>query len=95
MVDTFGLKMVGLKEAANATAEYAWRGLYYDEIFYNIRTGKVWLVHRVSVNRTSPSEYENQSVVKIANNTSKLSEQQLAVKIYRNLVKSGRIQRNV
>ena len=94
MIETFGLKMDGLAETAQSTGEYPWRGLDYDEIFYNIRTGKVWSIHRVSAIRTATTEYDNNpSVVKIANNTSKLSEQQLATKIYRGLLKAGRITR--
>lgn len=93
MVNTFGLKMSGLAEAARSTDEYPWCGLHYDEIFYNVRTGKVWTIHQIAINHAAQTEYDNPSIVKIANNTSRLSEQQLAVKIYRGLLKTGRIAR--
>lgn len=93
MVNTFGLKMDGLAEAARSTDEYPWCGLHYDEIFYNVRTGKVWTIHQIAINHAAQTEYDNPSIVKIANNTSRLSEQQLAVKIYRGLLKTGRIAR--
>jgi len=93
MVNTFGLKMAGLAEAARSTDEYPWCGLHYDEIFYNVRTGKVWTIHQIAINHAAQTEYDNPSIVKIANNTSRLSEQQLAVKIYRGLLKTGRITR--
>lgn len=89
--NTFGLKMVGLREAADSTEEYGWNGLKYNELFYNMRTGDVWTVRQVSVNHVAQTEYKNPSIVKIGNITSKLSEQQVAIKIYRGLLKTGRI----
>ena len=93
MINTFGLKMTGLSEAAKSTNEYPWCGLHYDELFYNIRTGKVWTVHQVSLNHASETEYDNPSIIKVGNCTSRLTEQQLAVKIYRGMQKAGRITR--
>lgn len=93
MVNTFGLKMDGLRTAAMSTDDYGWRGLHYNELFYNMRTGKVWTVHQVCVNHIACTEYNNPSIVKIGNLTDRLSEQQMAVKIYRGLLKSGRITR--
>lgn len=93
MINTFGLKMSGLQEAASSTDEYGWNGLQYKELFYNMRTGKVWTVHQISVNHVAHTEYDNPSVIKIGNITSRLSEQQLAIKIYRGLQRAGRITR--
>ena len=55
MVNTFGLKMDGLRTAAMSTDDYGWRGLHYNELFYNMRTGKVWTVHQVCVNHNRGS----------------------------------------
>lgn len=93
LTNTFGLKMKNLDKAAATTEEYPWMGLKYNELFYNIRTGEVWTVKQVSVNHVAQTEYDNPSIVKIGNLTSKLSEQQLAIKIYRNLLKTGRIKK--
>lgn len=93
LTNTFGLKMKNLDKAAETTEEYPWMGLKYNELFYNMRTGEVWTVKQVSVNHVAQTEYDNPSIVKIGNLTSKLSEQQLAIKIYRNLLKTGRIKK--
>lgn len=91
--NTFGLKMDGLTATAQTLEDYGWNGLQYNELFYNMRTGKVWTVHQVSLNHTLQTEYNNPSIVKIGNVTDKLTEQQLAIRVYRGLQKAGRITR--
>lgn len=93
MTNTYGLKMDGLSAAAMSTDNYGWNGLRYNELFYNIRTGKVWTVHQVSVNHVASTEYNNPSIVKIGNLTDQVSEQKIATKIYRGLIRAGRIER--
>ena len=91
--NTFGLKMTGLRDAADSTEDFGWNGLNYNELFYNMRTGKVWTVRQCSVRHTAETEYNNSSVIKIGNLTDRYSEQQLAIKVYRGMQKHGRITR--
>lgn len=94
VTNTFGLKMDGLAQAAAATEDYGWRGLRYNELFYNMRTGKVWLVKQTSLNQAACTTYDNPSIVKIGNLTDQYTEQKLAVRIYRGLIKQGRIRKS-
>jgi hypothetical protein len=93
VTNTFGLKMDGLGAVSQSLEEYGWNGLQYNELFYNVRTGKVWVIKQIAVNHTAETIYNNPSVIKIGNVTSKLSEQQLAIKVYRGMLKHGRITR--
>lgn len=91
--ETFGLRMTGLRDAADSTEDFGWNGLNYNELFYNMRTGKVWMVRQCCIGHTAETEYNNPAIVKIGNVTDKLSEQQLAIKVYRGIQKQGRITR--
>ena len=80
-VNTYGLKIVGLKEAVAEMPGSNWQGEYL-EVFYDTETGNVITHFQVSIGENSWTEYNNNpEIIKIGNYT-KRTAQELATDIH-------------
>lgn len=77
-VNTYGMKMVGLKKASGSTQNYGWNSGLYDEVFYDKATGEIWTVTQVSLGHNSWTEYHDPNVIKICNTESHMTMQEMA-----------------
>ena len=82
MLNTYGLKMNGIKKASQDTADWDTRSGGYEELFYNINSGNVWAVTQVSIGQNSWTEYDDPSIIKIMNSTKHMTMQEIADAIF-------------
>lgn len=78
-INTYGLKMTGLKAASSATKGL--RGYYsgnYVEIFYDRATGEVWGNYQANLGQNSWTQYNTPDVTKICNVSEPHTMQQIA-----------------
>lgn len=80
-VNTYGLKINGLKAASGETRNYSDRALY-DELFYDRATGEVWTVFQCSLGCNSWTVYHSPNVIKICNTARHMTMQEIADAIY-------------
>lgn len=78
MINTHGLKMIGLKKASGSTANYGAYSPAYDEIFYDTKTGEVWTVYQCSIGHNSWTVYDDPNVIKICNASCHMTMQEIA-----------------
>lgn len=83
MINTYGLKITGLKKASGNTVNWAPRSGGYTELFYDRSTGEVWTIDQVSLGENSWTVYHDPAVIKVCN-TSRHMTMQLIVDTIRN-----------
>lgn len=88
-INTYGLKMQGLKKASGETQNYGFYSGQYNEIFYDRSTGKVWSVYQYSLGQNSWTEYEDKAIIKICNASKHMTMQQIADSIRDRLAEIG------
>lgn len=79
MLNTYGLKMAGLKKVSSETKGL--RGYYsgeYCEVFYDISTGEVWSEYQYSLGQNTWTVYDNPDVIKVGNVSAPKTMQELA-----------------
>lgn len=79
MLNTYSMKMTGLKAASGDTKGLS--GYYsgeYVELFYDRSTGEVWTVYQCSLGQNWWTEYHDSEVIKIGNISSPKTMQELA-----------------
>lgn len=81
-VNTYGLKIIGLKNASGNTEDYSFSSGMYDEIFYNVETGEVWTVFHCSIGRNSWTEYHNPNIRRICFTDKHMTMQEIADAIH-------------
>lgn len=77
-LNTYGMKIKGLKKASGETRNYGDYSDRYDEVFYNMESGEVWTVYQVSLGGNSWTEYHDANIIKICNAYHHMTMQQLA-----------------
>lgn len=77
-LNTYGMKIKGLKKASGETRNYGDYSDRYDEVFYNRASGEVWTVYQVSLGGNSWTEYHDPDIIKICNAYRHMTMQQLA-----------------
>lgn len=77
-VNTYGLKMLNLKEASSNTGDYGYNSAMYDELFYNKATGEVWTVFQCSLGQNTWTEYHDSNIIKICNTDKHMTMQEIA-----------------
>lgn len=77
-LNTYGMKIKGLKKASGETRNYGDYSDRYDEVFYNMESGEVWTVYQVSLGGNSWTEYHDPNIIKICNAYHHMTMQQLA-----------------
>ncbi len=85
MVNTYGLKMENLEDAAQNTENYSFSAGLYSEVFYDYECGTVWTKTTMRDNWT---EYRDDCVHKVLGTTKKVGPQEIADAIYRDYVVS-------
>ena len=88
-VNTYGLKIIGLKKASGNTENYGAYSAYYDELFYDRSTGEVWTVYQCSLGQNSWTQYHDPNVIKICNTNRHLTMQEIADLIRDRLAEAG------
>lgn len=78
MINTHGLKMVGLRNAAGETHDINSGRGHYVQVSYDRATGSVITNHHVDIGRGSMTQYENPSIITICNASCKMTMQQIA-----------------
>ena len=76
-INTYGMKIMGLKKARGETRNYGDYSDCYDEVFYNRASGEVWTVYQVSLGGNSWTEYHDPDIIKICNAYHHMTMQQL------------------
>lgn len=85
-INKHGYKMKGLKAVAGETKELDGRGCgAYLELFYDRETGEVWTVFQWSLGQGSWTEYHDKSIIKITNICGKMTMQQIADRIAKDM----------
>ena len=77
-VDLHGRKIIGLKAASGKTDDYGYYSGYYNEVFYNRDTGKVWTIFQYSFGFNTWSEYHDPAIIKICNTAMHMTMQEIA-----------------
>lgn len=80
-VNTYGLKMTGIKTVAGESYNYGHSGEYL-ELFYDCATGEVWTVYQYSLGQNSWTVYHDPSIIKIGNISRKVTMQEVADMIF-------------
>lgn len=78
MLNTYGLKMIGLKKVSGQTYDYGYYSGEYVEIFYDTKTGEVWTKYQYSLGHNSWTQYHDPSIIKICNASGHLTMQAIA-----------------
>lgn len=81
-INTYGLKMTGLKKASGSTQDYGFYSGLYDEIFYDLSTGEVWTKFQCSLGYNTWTVYNDAAIVKVGNTCKHLTMQQIADMIH-------------
>lgn len=79
MLNTYNIKMTGLKKASSDTKGLS--GYYsgeYAELFFDRATGEAWTVYQYSLGQNSWTEYDKKDVVKVCNLSEPTTMQQIA-----------------
>lgn len=79
MLNTHGIKMTGIKAAAGATKGL--QGCYsgfYEELFFDLRTGEVWTKSQYSIGHNSWTDYHDDNVVKVCDLSDPTTMQEIA-----------------
>lgn len=78
MLNTYNLKMVGIKKASSETVDWTTRSGGHTEVFYNMETGEVWTVDQIG---NSWTQYRNSAIIKVADTTKHMTMQEIATHI--------------
>ncbi len=79
MLNTYDIKMTGLKKAAGDTKDLrGYCSSEYAELFFDRATGEVWTVYQYSLGQNSWTEYDKKDVVKVCNLSEPTTMQQIA-----------------
>lgn len=77
-LNTYGMKIKGLKKASGQTMDYGDSSGKYDEVFFDRSTGETWTVFQCSLGGNSWTEYRDSNVIKICNTSRHMTMQELA-----------------
>lgn len=77
-LNTYGMKMKGLKKVSGQTMNYGDYSGKYDEVFYDRATGETWTVFQYNLGGNSWTEYSDENVVKICDAYRHMTMQELA-----------------
>lgn len=77
-VNTYGIKMRGLKKASGCTDNYGPYSGSYVELFYDKSNGDVWGVFQHSLGQNSWTVYHSPDIVKVCNTYNHMTMQQIA-----------------
>ena len=77
-INTYGLKMVGLRKASGETKNYGPCSAEYHEIFYNREDGEVWTVYQYSLGRNDYTVYHDPAIVAICTTGQHMTMQEIA-----------------
>jgi hypothetical protein len=81
-INTYGLKIKGLRNACGNTVNWDARSGGYTEIFYDRSNGEVWTVDQISLGFNSWTEYHDPDVIKVCNTSRHMTMQEIADAIY-------------
>lgn len=77
-IDTHGLEMIGLAEAARSTENYGPYSGCYNQVLYNRSTGEVWTRFHESPGRNAWTAYDDPAIILIGNATRHYTQQAIA-----------------
>ena len=77
-INTYGLKITGIKKASGNTIDWNPRSGGYTEIFYDSKTGEVWTIDQVSLGHNSWTTYRDPAVIKVCDTDTHMTMQQIA-----------------
>lgn len=77
-VNTYGIKIKGLRKASGNTVNWAPRSGGYTEVFFDRDNGEVWTVDQVSLGQNSWTEYHDPAVIKLCNTSRHMTMQEIA-----------------
>lgn len=77
-INTYGIKMNGLKKASGYTENYGPYSGSYVELFYDKSNGDVWGIFQHSLGQNSWTVYHDPDVIKVCNTSSHMTMQQIA-----------------
>lgn len=80
-INTYGIKMKGLKKASGCTENYGPYSGSYVELFYNKNSGDIWGTFQHSLGQNSWTVYHDPDIIKICNTSSHMTMQQIADRI--------------
>ena len=81
-INTYGLKIKGLKKVSGNTLNYGYYSGFYNEVFYDRATGEVWTVFQYSLGQNTWTKYHDPNVIKICNASNHMTMQEIADCIY-------------
>jgi len=84
-INTYGLKISGLKKASGETANFGAYSGEYTEIFYNLRSGEVWAKYQYSLGQNNWTAYDDTDVIKVCNTSAHMTMQQIADAIHNSI----------
>ena len=77
-INTYGIKMKGLKKASGCTENYGPYSGSYVELFYDKNSGDIWGTFQHSLGQNSWTVYPDPDIIKICNTSSHMTMQQIA-----------------
>ena len=78
MINTYGLKMNGLRKASGNTINWTPRSGGYTQVSYDRATGEVLTNDHVSLGYTSWTEYHDPATIHVCNTSKHMTMQELA-----------------
>ena len=84
-INTYGLKIKGLRKVSGDTKNYGFYSGKYVEIFYNRDTGELWSVYQFSLGQNSWTEYHDNAIIKVCNATEHMTMQEIVDRIHNQL----------
>lgn len=76
-INTYGLKIKGLKKASGETRNYGAYSGKYDEVFYDRTTGEVWTKFHYSLGENEWTVYHDENIVKVCNTSRHMTMQEI------------------
>lgn len=86
MLNTHGIKMIGIRKAAGETKSL--RGYYsgeYVELHYDRSAGKVLTTYQYSLGQNTWAQYRDSSIIKVCNISEPCTMQEIADMIFRRI----------
>lgn len=77
-LNTYGLKMTGIRAASGQTENFGPYSPHYVEIFYDKASGEVWTKYQYSLGENSWTVYDDPDVIKVCNTHEHLTMQKIA-----------------
>ena len=80
-INTYGIRLIGLKTASGCTKNYGAYSPEYVEVFYDRSTGEIWTRYHYSLGQNSWTQYDDPNVIRVCTTSNHMTMQEIADRI--------------